>query len=97
MRISRVERRTSHRQHLLRGIALTCSLLFVPLAALSQLRPLVPDMLANLSAINRIGAGAAIEDYEQVEAAARELKARANQMRELDLASFEFDPGRDPE
>jgi hypothetical protein len=80
------------------GFALALAFVFIlPRTALPELRPLVRDMLENLSAINRIGEGVALEEYDLVRASARELVARARQMRARDLAALDLDPMRDPE
>jgi mono/diheme cytochrome c family protein len=52
-------------------------------------------MLENLAAVNRIGEGVALEEYERVAEAARELRTRAGAMRELDLEALNLDPTRD--
>jgi cytochrome c556 len=52
-------------------------------------------MLDNLNDVNRIGEGIALDDYEQVAAAARELSARAAAMRTLDLGELNLDPSQD--
>lgn len=83
---------------LLATLALLCLLLIaVPRSALTELRPLVPEMLDNLSSINRIGEAVALEDFEQVEQSARALMQRADAMRDVDLASVGVDPARKPQ
>ena len=67
----------------------------VPSTASAQLRPLVRDMLDNLTAVNLIGQAVALEDWDRVEDAARELRARAMEMRLLDLAAIDIDPAQD--
>jgi len=79
------------------AIVIGASLLWlgpVPTAS-AQLRPLVRDMLANLNAVNRIGEGLALEDWDRVEDAARELRGRAVSMRLLDLDAVYMDPAKD--
>lgn len=68
-----------------------------PSTGLTALRPLVPDMLDNLSALNRIGEGVALEDYEQIVMSARSLILRAGRMQYLDLTALGLDARRDPE
>jgi cytochrome c556 len=68
-----------------------------PMAAVPALRPLVPDMLDNLNAVNRIGEGVAVEDYDQVLMAARGLMVRASAMQYLELGALGLDSKRDPE
>jgi len=63
--------------------------------ASAQLRPLVRDMLANFDAVNRIGEGLALDDWDRVEDAARELRTRSVNMRLLDLAALSMDPAKD--
>jgi cytochrome c556 len=63
--------------------------------ASAQLRPLVRDMLENLTAVNRIGEGLALEDWDQIEDAARELRSRAVSMRLLDLETLHMDRSQD--
>jgi cytochrome c556 len=53
-------------------------------------------MLGNLSAVNRIGEGVALDDWDRVDEAAIELRTRAMEMRLLDLAALEIDPAQDP-
>jgi cytochrome c556 len=78
-------------------VALAGLVLLLPCLAVPALRPLVPDMLDNLGAVNRIGEGVALEDYEQVVMAARGLMVRASSMQLLDLGAIGLDPRRDPE
>lgn len=73
------------------GLVLT-----LPRVASSQLRPLVPDMLDNLSAVDRIGEAVALEDYDQIIVAARGLVMRAYRMQLLDLSALDLDPRLDP-
>jgi cytochrome c556 len=77
------------------ALALALFIVLLPTAAVPKLRPLVPEMLDNLNAVNRIGEGVALEDFEQVASAARELQQRAVAMRDLDLATLEMDPAQD--
>jgi cytochrome c556 len=91
------------RSHSLRSRTLDAALLVVvsalvvltPGVAPAQLRPLVADMLDNLNALNRIAEGLALEDWDQIEDASRTLRARAIQMRLLDLESLEMDRSQD--
>jgi cytochrome c556 len=77
------------------ALALALAIVLLPSTAIPKLRPLVPEMLDNLNAVNRIGEGVALEDYEQVALAARELQQRAVAMREFDLATLNMDPAQD--
>ncbi len=80
------------------ALSLVAALAFVVLApavASAKLRPLVGDMLQNLNALNRIAEGLALEDWDQIEDASRELRNRAIRMRLLDLESLEMDRERD--
>jgi cytochrome c556 len=52
-------------------------------------------MLENLNAINRIAEGLALEDWDQIEDASRELRTRAIQMRLLDLETLHMDRSQD--
>jgi cytochrome c556 len=87
----------------LRNRALDAALLVVaaalvvltPGAARAQLRPLVGDMLENLNSLNRIAEGLALEDWDQIEDASRDLRSRAVRMRLLDLESLEMDRSQD--
>jgi hypothetical protein len=79
------------------AFALSALWLLLPGSAAAQLRPLVPDMLDNLGAINRIGEAVALEDYEEAGVAARRLITRASRMQYLDLAALGFDPKLDPQ
>ena len=62
--------------------------------ALGELRPLVRDMLGNLAAVNDIGEGVALDDYEMVSRAAVDLLERARRMKKLDTAALELDPAQ---
>lgn len=62
---------------------------------MTELRPLVPEMLDNLRDLDRIGESIALEEFEQVTASAQALRGRAVAMRELDLATLELDPDQD--
>jgi hypothetical protein len=53
-------------------------------------------MLENLSAVDRIGEGIALEEYGKVEVAARGLLTRSEQMRSMDLSELGLDPAQDP-
>ena len=53
-------------------------------------------MLDNLSAVERIAEGVALEDWDRIEDAARELRARAAMMSLLDLESLDIDRVKDP-
>jgi hypothetical protein len=70
-------------------------ILTTPSGASAQLRPLVADMLENLNALNRIAEGLALEDWDQIEDAARGLRARAIDMRLLDLETLRMDRKQD--
>jgi cytochrome c556 len=78
-----------------RALLLVTLLALAPRAAWSELRPLVPPMLDNLSSVNRIGEAVALEQYDQVAQVALELMARANSMKEVDLEEVGIDPARD--
>ncbi len=66
-----------------------------PTDAPAQLRPLVSDMLENLNALDRIATGLALDDWDQIEDASRGLRARAIQMRLLDLETLDMDRSQD--
>ena len=76
-------------------VALAVALLLIPGIAVSELRPLVSEMLDNLGDVNRIGESIALEDFEQAAASAQALRQRAVAMRDLDLATLELDPEQD--
>lgn len=80
-----------------RVLLLAVALLLVPGTALTVLRPLVPPMLDNLGAVNRIGRAVALEDFEQVEESARGLIERAEEMSDIDLATVDIDPALAPQ
>jgi hypothetical protein len=88
--------RLSRRVTTIRAVFLACLLGLVPQTAPAQLRPLVRDMLDNLSAVERIAEGVALEDWDRIEDAARELRARAAIMRLLDLETLDMDRVKDP-
>lgn len=88
-------RTTRQRRRL--SIAIGALLLLIPGAALTGLRPLVPGMLDNLAAVNRIGRAVALEDFEQVEDSARGLIERAESMSKLDLETVYIDTAMDPQ
>jgi len=71
-------------------------LFLAPTAAFAQLRPLVGDMLRNLNALDQITEGLALEDWDQVEDASRDLRTRAIRMRLLDLETLHMDRSQDP-
>jgi cytochrome c556 len=66
-----------------------------PKPVFPELRPLVREMLENLGAVNQIGEGLALEDYDQVTRAALDLKRRAEGMKKADLTTLGIDPDRD--
>jgi len=68
---------------------------FTPVDASAQLRPLVGDMLENLNALDRIAEGLALENWDRIEDASRGLRARAIRMRLLDLESLRMDRSQD--
>ena len=68
-----------------------------PGASRAELRSLTRAMLQNLAAVNEIGEGVALEDYEQVGRAADALAARARALKDTDLAKLGLDPQRDAE
>jgi cytochrome c556 len=78
-----------------RAVCVAILLFLVPVGAQAQLRPLVGDMLENLSALDRIAEGLALEDWDQIEDASRGLRARAIQMRLLDLETLRMDRSQD--
>ena len=71
--------------------------LLTPHPALAELRPLVREMLENLGAVNHLGEGVALEDYDVVREAAEDLKKRAAAMQNLDIATLGLDSARDKE
>lgn len=77
------------------SMLLICVSALFPQTALSELRPLVPGMLDNLSAIDRIGEGVALEQYNLVVSTAEAMMRRADEMSKLDLASVGIDPNQD--
>lgn len=79
-----------------RALALVGVLCLIPQLASTKLRPLVPGMLDNLAAIDRIGMALALEDFGEVERSARGLVERADAMREIDLDTLFLDPAQDP-
>lgn len=66
-----------------------------PGVAAPELRVLVREMLENLGAVNQIGEGVALENYEQVERAALDLVSRAARLKEIDISTLGLDPARD--
>jgi cytochrome c556 len=54
-------------------------------------------MLENLGAVNDIGQGVALEDYDQVKSAALDLKSRAEALKLIDVGKLGLDAARDPE
>jgi cytochrome c556 len=80
---------------LIRSLALASALALLPRMALPELRPLVPGMLDNLSAIDRIGEGVALEQYSLVVSTAERMMERADEMSQIDLATVGIDPARD--
>lgn len=58
-----------------------CAGTTAPGVALSELRPLVRDMFESLAAIDEIGWGVAVEDFERVGSAAQTLQSRASAMK----------------
>ena len=77
------------------ALLLVATAILVPARSQAELRPLVRDMLENLSAINQITDGVALDDWDQVEGAARGLRTRAISMRLLDLESLHMDRAQD--
>ena len=63
--------------------------------ALAELRPLVRVMLENLSDVEQIGQGIALEDHALVERAAKRLRRRAERIKKNDIQLFGLDPARD--
>jgi cytochrome c556 len=78
-------------------IAVAAALLLQPATALSELRPLVREMIENLGAVNQIGEGLALEEYDQVQRAALDLRNRARRLKQLDLKTLGLDLPRDPQ
>ncbi len=66
-----------------------------PRVALAELRPLVRVMLENLSDVDQIGQGIAVEDHALVERAARRLGRRAERIKRIDIEVFGLDAARD--
>ena len=62
-------------------LVIFCAGITVPGVALPQLRPLVRDMLESLGAIDEIGWGLAVADFERVGSAAQTLQSRASAMK----------------
>ena len=56
--------------------------------ASAQLRPIVREMMENIGSVNRIGEGIALNDYANVEKAARGLKDRAKRLKKLQLETL---------
>lgn len=65
--------------------------------AVAQVRPLVREMLDNLALVQEIGQAIALEDYEQVQRAASELRSMASTLREFDITRLGLDADRDPQ
>ena len=91
-----------------RSSSQTCLVALVALAGLgislaparsgrAELRPLVRDMLENLGDVNHIGEGVALEDFDTVAQAGKDLKARAQKLRLVDLESIGLDRSLDAE
>jgi cytochrome c556 len=93
---TRLTRRIPGRAAALGALAVLALLTTAPRTAPGQLRPLVRDMLDNLTAVNLIGQAVALDDWDRVEDSARELRTRAARMRMLDLAAIDIDPAQDP-
>ena len=66
-----------------------------PRDAVAKLRPLVRVMLENLAAVDEIGQGIAVEDFERVDKAASGLRRRAVNLKRIDIRTFGFDPARE--
>lgn len=86
----------THRRNV-SAIGLALAVLCAAHSARAQVPPLTREMLLNLSSIQEVHEGLALEDYDLVAAAARELAARAKQLQAADVASFKIDPALDPQ
>lgn len=73
----------------------TFLVLLAPGDSSAQLRPLVRDMLENVTAVNRIAEGLALDDWDRIEDSARGLRARADAMQLLDLETLRMDRSQD--
>jgi cytochrome c556 len=73
----------------------TCLAVLAPGDSSAQLRPLVRDMLENVTAVNRIAEGLALDDWDRIEDSARGLRARADSMQLLDLETLRMDRSQD--
>ena len=62
--------------------------------ASAQLRPIVREMMENLSSVDRIGEGIALNDYDYAAQAARDLKDRAKKMKKVKLDEIGLDPAQ---
>jgi len=75
--------------------ALAGALLLAPRPGVTELRPLVRAMLENLHDVNRIGLAVALEDFNGVSEAARELQARAISLQEASLEDLGIEDPRE--
>ena len=76
-------------------LAVVLGVLVTPGPGFAELRPIVREMMENLGAVDQIGEGVALDDYEQVVQAAQDLKARAESLTKIDMASLRAKPSRD--
>lgn len=65
--------------------------LAVPQGAYSKLRPIVREMMENLGSLDQVGEGIALDDYDSVQNAALDLKARAERLQKQDLTTLGLD------
>ena len=88
-------RRALRRPRLLTAL-LAAATVAIPGPGRAEVRPLVREMLANLSSLNQIGEGVALDDFDLVKRSAAELEARAKAMLDFDVSLLGVDPERDP-
>ncbi|MBW2693578.1 MAG: hypothetical protein JRE57_13255 [Deltaproteobacteria bacterium] len=60
-----LDRRAGRRLRLVLAV-LVAAAVVTPSPVHSEIRPLVPEMLANLASVNEIGAGVSVGDFERV-------------------------------
>ena len=88
-------------RRLLRGLCLAVAVAtasvwtLTPGSASAEIRSIVREMIANLDAIDQVGRGVALDDYEQVADAAENLRNRSEELMKWDLAPLGLDPQRD--
>jgi len=72
-------------------LVMLCAVTIFPPVALSELRPLIRDMLENLGEIDDIGSALALDDFRRVRDAAQSLQSRARAMKVHGQAPPGFD------